>query len=117
MQQSLEPGSPRRVTAAPSVTRRCDERGRRFSKHSNRPVGVFAAFPKAGSEAAASARQSVALNSQPRMRFCIEVGRTGLSGSLLLVTLLWRDWIALVSGIDPDHYSGFYEWILGVLFR
>jgi hypothetical protein len=47
-----------------------------------------------------------------RARFCIEVSLAMLSGSLLVLTLFWRDWIEAAFGIDPDRHSGSLEWAL-----
>ena len=54
-----------------------------------------------------------------RRRFWVEAAGGGLTGFLFLLTLLWRDWIEAVFGVDPDHGNGSAEWIavvvLGVL--
>jgi hypothetical protein len=52
-----------------------------------------------------------------RTRFWIEAGLASLTTLLLLLTLVRRDWIEAVFGVDPDNYSGSLEWItVGVLF-
>ena len=52
-----------------------------------------------------------------RTRFWIEAGLASLTTLLLLLTLVRRDWIEAMFDIDPDNYSGSFEWIsLGVLF-
>ena len=47
-----------------------------------------------------------------KVRFCIEAGLAALSGFLCLLTLVWRDWIEAVFGVDPDHHSGSLEWAI-----
>jgi hypothetical protein len=48
----------------------------------------------------------------PSRRLLVELGLAALSGSLLSVTLLWREWIELVFSVDPDKGSGSLEWAL-----
>ncbi|MEU3778432.1 ABC transporter permease [Streptomyces sp. NPDC032472] len=47
-----------------------------------------------------------------RPRFWLEVALGALSGLLLLVTLLWHDWIELLFGVEPDAGSGALEWLI-----
>ena len=35
-----------------------------------------------------------------------------LTGSLFVVTLAWKDWIELAFKVDPDQFSGSFEWML-----
>jgi hypothetical protein len=35
-----------------------------------------------------------------------------LNGLLAVVTVVWRDWIELVFGVDPDGGSGAAEWLI-----
>jgi hypothetical protein len=51
-----------------------------------------------------------------RRRFVVEITAGLLSGALLLVTLLWPDWLELVFGIDPDAGSGMAEWLMAASF-
>jgi hypothetical protein len=48
-------------------------------------------------------------------RFWISVIAGAAAGLLLLVTLLWHDWIEVVFGVDPDGGSGALEWLVVVL--
>jgi hypothetical protein len=53
----------------------------------------------------------------PRGRFWLEIALASVTSFLLLITLLWRDWIELVFGWDPDRRNGSVEWlIVGGLF-
>ncbi len=46
-----------------------------------------------------------------RMRFWIETVLAGLTGTLAAVTVVWHDWVEIVSGVNPDHGSGSLEWL------
>jgi hypothetical protein len=46
----------------------------------------------------------------PRRRFWIELGLAVLSGLLLVLTLMRRDWIESLFGVDPDRIDGSVEW-------
>jgi len=45
-----------------------------------------------------------------RVRFWIEVVLAAVTIALLLLTLISRDWIEEVFGVDPDAGSGALEW-------
>jgi hypothetical protein len=47
-----------------------------------------------------------------RRRLALEVGLAALSVLLFAATLLWRDWIEIVFGVDPDHGDGSLEWLI-----
>jgi hypothetical protein len=48
-------------------------------------------------------------------RFWIEAVLAGLSGFLFLLTLVWKDWIERILGLDPDHHNGSLEWLVVAL--
>lgn len=47
-----------------------------------------------------------------RSRFWLEVGMAIVTTILFLITLVQRDWIEVVSGVDPDSRSGTFEWLI-----
>jgi len=52
---------------------------------------------------------------QMRRRFWAEIAMALASGSLLILTLAWKDWIEIVFRADPDHGSGALEWLIAVM--
>lgn len=46
----------------------------------------------------------------PRRRFWLEAALASLTGILTIATLIKRDWIEAVFGVDPDAGSGSLEW-------
>jgi hypothetical protein len=57
------------------------------------------------------AGQIVKIPRRKSSRFRLEAGSAGVAGALAIVTLVWRDWIELVFGVDPDHGNGSVEWL------
>jgi hypothetical protein len=49
---------------------------------------------------------------QLRTRFWIESALAGASAFLFALTLVWKDWIEAIFGVDPDHSSGGLEWAI-----
>ena len=49
-----------------------------------------------------------------RTALYVEFGVALLLGCMAVVTLVWRDWIELVFGVDPDGGSGTLEWAIVV---
>jgi hypothetical protein len=47
-----------------------------------------------------------------RSTFWIKTVVASVAAALTIVTVLWRDWIEQLFGIDPDHHSGSLEWEL-----
>lgn len=39
-----------------------------------------------------------------------------LSGFLVFLTALWKDWIEIIFRVDPDHHSGVLEWVVVLTF-
>ena len=51
-----------------------------------------------------------------RWRFWLETGLAIVTSILFMLTLVQRDWIEIVFGVDPDQANGTFEWlIVGVL--
>jgi len=44
----------------------------------------------------------------------VEVAVAALSGLLALLTLVTREWVELLFGVDPDGGDGSLEWLLVV---
>jgi hypothetical protein len=47
-----------------------------------------------------------------RRRFWVELVLALASGTALMVTLLRKDWIEVLFGVDPDSGSGELEWLI-----
>ena len=47
----------------------------------------------------------------PGVAFWIEAVVSGLGTFLGLLTIVWRDWLEGLVGVDPDHGNGSAEWI------
>lgn len=48
-------------------------------------------------------------------RFWVRLALATMSAVLLVLTLVWHDWIEIVFRVDPDHGSGWLEWLIVVL--
>jgi hypothetical protein len=46
----------------------------------------------------------------------VELGCAGIAAVLFVVTALWKDWIEILFGVDPDAGSGALEWLIPTLF-
>ena len=49
---------------------------------------------------------------QVRLRMWLESVLASTTGVLFLITLVWRDWIERVFGIEPDGGNGTLEWLI-----
>jgi hypothetical protein len=47
-----------------------------------------------------------------RRRFWLETAIASVTCILCVITLIQRDWIELVFGIDPDNHNGALEWLI-----
>jgi hypothetical protein len=47
-----------------------------------------------------------------RRRFWIKASLSASSFVLLMVTIVWHDWIEIVFRADPDQHSGLVEWLI-----
>ncbi len=52
-----------------------------------------------------------------RFRFWLESIMAAITGTLFVITIVWRNWIEIVFGVELDRGNGSLEWlIVGVLF-
>jgi hypothetical protein len=45
-------------------------------------------------------------------RFWLEAGLATVSGFLLVLTLIWRNWIEILFGVELDYGDGSLEWVI-----
>jgi len=46
------------------------------------------------------------------MRFWVEAAIASVCGFLAVLTLFVRAWVEVITGFDPDHGNGSFEWTL-----
>ena len=49
-----------------------------------------------------------------RARIAAETVIASAAGALGVLTMFWRDWIEALTGWDPDHHNGSFEWLIVV---
>jgi O-antigen/teichoic acid export membrane protein len=52
------------------------------------------------------------MRKQVQIRMWLELILGSITGILFVITLLSRDWIEIVFGLDPDSGSGALEWLI-----
>ena len=52
------------------------------------------------------------MRNELRRRFWLETGMAIVTSMLFVITLVQRDWIETVFGVDPDNRNGALEWLI-----
>ena len=47
-----------------------------------------------------------------RLRVGFETAIAAVVGLLSVTTVFWHDWIEALTGWDPDHHNGDFEWLI-----
>ena len=47
-----------------------------------------------------------------RRRFWLETAMAIVTSILFVITLVQRDWIEIIFGVDPDNRNGTLEWLI-----
>jgi hypothetical protein len=47
-----------------------------------------------------------------KFRVRLETGIALVAGALGILTVFWHDWIEALTGWDPDHHNGGFEWLI-----
>jgi undecaprenyl pyrophosphate phosphatase UppP len=42
----------------------------------------------------------------------LEAAIAAIAAVLGITTIFWRDWIEALTGWDPDHHNGSFEWLI-----
>jgi DMSO/TMAO reductase YedYZ heme-binding membrane subunit len=50
-----------------------------------------------------------------RTRFWVESAAGSACGVLAVLTVFWQGWIEGLTGFDPDHHNGSFEWAIVVV--
>ena len=48
----------------------------------------------------------------PRALFWLEFTLAVVCAGLAVVTIFWHGWIETLTGFDPDHHNGSFEWLI-----
>jgi hypothetical protein len=46
----------------------------------------------------------------------LETAVATVAGLLGILTIFWHDWIEALTGWDPDHHNGSFEWLIVAFF-
>jgi hypothetical protein len=49
-----------------------------------------------------------------RVRVGLDTAIALFAGALGVLTIFWHDWIEALTGWDPDHHNGTFEWLIVV---
>ena len=47
-----------------------------------------------------------------KVRIGLETAIALFAGVLGVLTIFWHDWIEALTGWDPDHHNGSFEWLI-----
>jgi hypothetical protein len=47
-----------------------------------------------------------------KVRVRLETAIALCAGALGILTIFWHDWIEALTGWDPDHHNGSFEWFI-----
>jgi hypothetical protein len=47
-----------------------------------------------------------------KVRVRLETAIAACAGILGVITIIWHDWIEALTGWDPDHHNGTFEWLI-----
>jgi undecaprenyl pyrophosphate phosphatase UppP len=50
-----------------------------------------------------------------KVRIALETAIAAFAGVLGILTIFWHDWIEGLTGWDPDHHNGTFEWLIVVV--
>jgi len=50
-----------------------------------------------------------------KVRIALETAIAAFAGALGILTIFWHDWIEGLTGWDPDHHNGTFEWLIVVV--
>lgn len=50
-----------------------------------------------------------------KIRIGLETAIALFAGVLGVLTIFWHDWIEALTGWDPDHHNGSFEWLIVVV--